>query len=376
MRRSAEILHHAAESMLQRQRDRYRLWNRLAEHVSALAFTAGFTALRNAAAPVARTAESMSGVAEVLRETAVVTGDLEGYLAIMEDIADYSPSMTLMLEKLAGLALLLDFMCAREIEALCTGTSVGPVRRLQEFGDLPSEAVHQYNLMNAPPEIARIAVDNPDLRLLEVGGGNFVASIGDIDTSAAVATIVPGVGSSDPAGWHTQIDRARTVAQSTGAATVLWMGYNAPRSIPHALSGSPAGSAGADLREFHAGLARRNPDQRRVSIGYSYGSTVVGAASTGGHGLDSDAVVLVGSPGAGVLRAADMNLNSAEPRVYAVTGRADPIGFAATAFGGIHGVDPTTAPFGARVWDSGVGHSDYWNDPGFLANLRGVVAGQ
>ncbi|ARV64200.1 cutinase family protein [Corynebacterium glutamicum] len=75
-------------------------------------------------------------------------------------------------------------------------------------------------------------------------------------------------------------DRARTVSTSTNSATVLWLGYQAPNSISTAVSGAVANHAAKDLQKFQTALQSRNPDQRKVVIGYSYGSTVAGKAAS------------------------------------------------------------------------------------------------
>ncbi len=59
------------------------------------------------------------------------------------------------------------------------------------------------------------------------------------------------------------------------------------------------------LRASHVG-----PPSIDTVIGHSYGSTVVGAAASGGHHLDADNVIAVGSPGMLVDRAGRLNLNA------------------------------------------------------------------
>lgn len=364
----------AAENLQTQSRDRSLSWDVLSRNTDAESLLAGFNRLALHNSPLAETATRMLQVSQVLRDTASMIRILEGYLAALEKVTNRSITVTLLLRQIAGLGDVMDFMCARQITALCTAIIPEPVRRLTDFDDLPVTAIHEFNLMNAPPEVHQLATDNPDITLLEVGDGNLVAAIGDIDSAEAVATVVAGVGSSEPSQWNNHMERARTIHRTTGAATIMWLGYAAPASIPVALSDRAARSGAQDLRSFQAALAARRPEQRRVVVGYSYGAAVVGnAASTSSRGFDADALVLVGSPGAGVQRASDLHLNSDEPGVYAVTGSRDPIGFAATGLGGVHGADPTAPWFGATVWESTSHHSGYWSDPHFLEQLGGVV---
>lgn len=154
----------------------------------------------------------------------------------------------------------------------------------------------------------------------------------------------------------------------------MWLGYQAPESLPHALRAGPARHAAVELREFQAELARRNPTQQRTVIGYSYGSVVAGAAASTSGGLFADDLILLGSPGVGVDHVDQFNLIGAEPQVHAVINPNDPIALAATTRDGIHGKDPTSPDFGARVWsgDPHGDHSSYWEDPIFLDQLSDI----
>lgn len=157
----------------------------------------------------------------------------------------------------------------------------------------------------------------------------------------------------------------------------MWLGYQAPSELVSGASAREARSAADDLRESQNQLRERNPNHRLIVAGHSYGSTVGGYAAkdvaAGSEGLAADALVLVGSPGAGVSHSSALHLSGDNPQIYAVTGTADPIGLAANSFGGIHGVDPTGPVFGATVWDSNSDHSQYWKDPAFLENLSAIT---
>lgn len=347
--------------------DRLESWRNLETMTSASSLLQGFTRLVDYNRPTVHIVEQMQRASSTLFDTADFLRTLEAYVDFLEKRADNSITLTVILRYIASLSGLLDFMCAREINALCTSSTLSPLKKLSDFGTLPASSIHEFHLVNAPPEIRELAETNPDMQILEAGDGLLVASFGDIDSSSAVTTFVAGVGSSNPDGWNTYLNRARTVAASTNSASVLWLGYQAPDSIPAAVSGAAARNAASDLQGFQAALHARNPHQRKVVMGYSYGSTVVGKAASS-EDFHADAVVLVGSPGAGVSHSSQLSAP-----VYAVTGNADPIGFAGTQYDGIHGADPTSALFGATVWASSSTHSGYWDDEEFLQKVAEVV---
>ncbi len=342
-------------------------WNHLPGFTDAESLLAGIQRLHHHNAPLAETADRITRASQILLSTAGAIRVLETYLNMMEKITDYSPAVTVFLHQIAHLGDLVDFVCAQQIDALCTPFAPAPLKYLGDFGDLPATAIHEFNLINAPPHIHALIAENPEITLLEVGDGTLVAAFGDIDHAEAVATIVAGVSSSERDHWQGNLNRAHTIHRATGAATVLWLGYTAPATVPLATSQRAAKTGADDLRRFQDTLATRKPDQRRVAIGHSYGSVVVGnGASQSTRGFD--AVVLVGSPGAGVGHAREINAE-----VYAVTGTRDPIGLTATSFGGIHGTDPTSPWFKSTIWESGATHSGYWEDPAFLRNLKDVI---
>ncbi|ALC06852.1 hypothetical protein CDES_12540 [Corynebacterium deserti GIMN1.010] len=366
---TASSIEQAARRLAATSTEQQAHWSDVATLTDASSFEMGFNRLDSYVYDLSHLSSQMLDVARTVLATSDVVKTLEGYIAYLENLADRSITITVMLNYLSSIGQLLDLLCAREIDALCVALTPAPLRHLSDFTGLPSTAIHEYHLINAPPAIQVLTAANPDMQILESGDGTLVAAFGDIDTASTATTIVAGVGSSDPSSWQSNLDRARTVHTTTGSATVLWLGYQAPQSIPLAVSGQAASRAAPDLQRFQASLKARTPSQSQVVVGYSYGSTVVGHAARGGE-LDADAIVLVGSPGAGsgIVHASQLGTP-----VYSVTGHADPIGFSATDLGGIHGADPTSRSFGATVWDSGSDHSGYWEDPQFLANLETVV---
>ncbi|WP_307857281.1 alpha/beta hydrolase [Mycobacterium sp. SM1] len=126
----------------------------------------------------------------------------------------------------------------------------------------------------------------------------------------------------------------------------------------------------------------------RPTIGHSYGSTVVGAAASGGHHLGANNVIAVGSPGMLVGHAGDLSLDSGG-QVYAMRAQNDIIGVAGIATEWTLGPEPDTPGFGAIRLQADPGpagplgvpsvaaHSSYW-DPGnkALLNMGAIIAGK
>lgn len=333
------------------------------------------------ARPMAAPPAQMLRVAQVLSMTAGLQEELDAAEArargLVAGYAGAADALSLLLHNLRALGDLLDYTCARQIDLLCTPVPVEEPARLGDTPDLEVAAVHELNLLTAPEAVQLLALEEPDLQILEVADGRLVAAVGDLATAASVTTIVAGVGSSDPAGLPVHLDRARTVAAATGGAAVLWLGYHAPVQATHALAQEPARAAGTELQLFQRELTRRFPGQHRMVVGHSYGSVVAGKAASAGGGLYADDLILIGSPGAGVAHAGELTLLGDRPQIHAMTNPSDPIGMTVAEGAGVHGPDPTAPGFGARVWpgDSSGDHSSYWADPVFLARL-GELADQ
>lgn len=279
---------------------------------------------------------------------------------ILTRFAEYMSSSTV--ARVSGAGDVLDWLCAREIDALCTPTTP-PTNRLEDFGDLPISVIHDINAAHASPEVQSLLAANPDVYLLEAPDGRFVAVIGDVHTQpASVTTYVPGVRSSDPATWQGGIDNARALSRVTGGPAVAWLGYSAPSTVTRALHRKPARDAARELVRFQKGIDKRWPQAQKIVVGYSYGSVV---ASHAGPELIADDVVLVGSPGA---------RPNFRGRVWAATNANDPITWVTGPTGGAHGVEPDTfaRPLPGAHRRPG-GHLDYWKDPKFLNGIGALV---
>jgi hypothetical protein len=178
------------------------------------------------------------------------------------------------------------------------------------------------------------------------GQGRVAVAVGDLDRADHVAVLVPGLGSTVPgsvrgltADAARLVDRARTDSPGVVTAVVAWTAYDAP-SLLHVASEASARAGGrllaADLRGLDA--ARGTPPHL-TAVGHSYGSTTVGAMLRDRRTGVDDAVLL-GSPGAGVDRAAELGLRPGH--VWVGSASRDPVGYLDR-----FGTDPAHAGFGA-----------------------------
>ncbi|AHI21135.1 alpha/beta hydrolase [Corynebacterium casei] len=319
--------------------------------------------------------EEAASLSEPAMRMSLASGVLESFATLqqrVENLGSIGFAETLMGE-LGALGKALDWACARSIDALCTPLAAPPPKRLDDFGELPIDAIHELNMAQAPPQIRQLGDANPDLYLLEVSEETMVAIIDPDDVvtwPSSVTTFIDGVGSSDEGRWPTTIERSRSIAQATGGVTALWLGYKAPENLTRAVHSAPAEAAGGELARFQRSLGAHFPAAKKIVAGYSYGSVVTGYAAR--EGLDADELVLVGSPGTGVRHVSQLGFDGP---VTAVTNDGDPISFTGGNYFGAHGVDPTAPLFGARPFPTRTKgtHSSYWTDPVFLKGLRTIA---
>ncbi|GHJ46106.1 hypothetical protein Cs7R123_34480 [Catellatospora sp. TT07R-123] len=244
------------------------------------------------------------------------------------------------------------------------------------------------------------------------GDGRAVIAVGDPDAADSTATYVPGSGASIDSveGELSRASalqlRATATAPEQRTSAILWLGYDPPDGLD-ALLETSARDAAPDLAAFQDGLAATHEGEpgRHTVVGHSYGSLALGLADRDGA-LAADEIVALGSPGMGVGSAAELR----DPaHVWAATARNDLI-LAASSKGEValdavggpaliaagaatdalfrgnadlwHGVDPSSAQFGARVFDAGVGrdplaaHSGYFDSASpALETMAHIVTG-
>ena len=178
------------------------------------------------------------------------------------------------------------------------------------------------------------------------GQGRVAVAVGDLGRADHVAVLVPGLGSTVPdtlRGLTTDaarlVGRARSDSPGEVTAVVAWTAYDAP-SLLHVASDASARAGARLLAADLRGLdAARRPPPHLTAVGHSYGSTTVGVALRD-HRTGVDDVVLLGSPGPGVDRAAELGLPPG--RVWVGSASRDPVGYLDR-----FGTDPTHADFGA-----------------------------
>ncbi|MFC8515125.1 alpha/beta hydrolase [Streptomyces sp. NPDC057257] len=216
--------------------------------------------------------------------------------------------------------------------------------------------------------------------------GRAIIAQGNPDTAAHTGILVPGTNTDMESvpGQLERIDRLHNAAdkQADGesVAMITWLGYDAPEASStdfDSVGGTGrAEDAAPDLRQFVAGThaAHDGSPSHTTVLGHSYGSTVVGAAASGGSGLGADDVVVVGSPGMTVDNASDLQMDPEHVWI----GGADDDAVIKHASGLTLGPDPMWQEFGGNNFEVDThGHSGYW-DKGSdsLANQGAVIAGR
>jgi hypothetical protein len=231
------------------------------------------------------------------------------------------------------------------------------------------------------------------LGLDPAGDGRAIVAVGDPDHATDVVTYVPGVnrGLADVPALVGRTDaiaaRAGELGPTRRVSAVLWLGYDAPDGLDVALPRAAHGSEAA-LDSFADGLRATHVGDRshNTVLGHSYGSLVAGVTARD-RGLDADELVLIGSPGVGVDRAAQLTGIPAG-HVWAGAAAGDPVQRFAPGLGQVvvdaltnlrhpfsahygdatpdvflwHGRNPVTEGFGAHVFAAAAagGHSGYW----------------
>ncbi|MFE7168999.1 alpha/beta hydrolase [Streptomyces sp. NPDC057616] len=218
------------------------------------------------------------------------------------------------------------------------------------------------------------------------GPGRAAEVLGDLARADRIAVLVPGSDTSldtydrfraGALALHRRLEREAPLGTRT--AVVAWLGYRTPDTIsPAVLTTGRADQAAPRLREFVGDLHRIAGRTAKISLlCHSYGTVVCGSAAAG---LDVTDIALVGSPGTGARRAADLHTRA---HVWAARGGGDWIEevphVRTDLFGTTVGLgaDPVSPAFGAHVFAAGGGgHSDYFR-PGSvsLANLTRIVLG-
>jgi hypothetical protein len=236
----------------------------------------------------------------------------------------------------------------------------------------------------------------PGRQILEFdprGNGRVVEVFGDLATAQRVAVFVPGVdsrGENFSSGLGDVPDRAPAVqarslwrsvqraSPSGHVAVVAWLGYDTPRGVGRDAAREELARAGAEeLESFVTDLTALRPHASISVLGHSYGSVVTGLAAPD-LPRQVGSLVVFGSPGMGVQRAADLHTHA---RLWAGRASSDWIDWvpALQVWGVGHGTPPTTPGFGAHAFSTaGVTDHDHYLAPGTasLANITDIVVGR
>ncbi|WP_416958629.1 alpha/beta hydrolase [Streptomyces sp. Agncl-13] len=159
----------------------------------------------------------------------------------------------------------------------------------------------------------------PPMFLLGVGlegNGRAIVAFGNPDTSKNVSAYVPGLGTKLNSSFADgTVKRAFDTAKDAqgidpSSSAIVWLGYDAPQSID-VMTTNDAEHGAPAYNSFMGGISATNEhaDPHITAIGHSYGSRLVGAATQEAGGIPgADDIILVGSPGVGVDKAADLGV--------------------------------------------------------------------
>ncbi|WP_152471760.1 alpha/beta hydrolase [Nocardiopsis gilva] len=211
------------------------------------------------------------------------------------------------------------------------------------------------------------------------GSGRVVEVIGNLDSAADIAVVVPGMGQNRDNFRHSYFgegavpylngqalyDELRRQEPDRDVAVVVWLGYEPPQI------GDPLVATSVRARQGAKALVRFRqqvlpPETRITLVCHSYGTTVCGMAARE-PGIAADVVALA-SPGMGVDDAGEIHA-----RVWATRASDDWIRFVPSFQVhelGLGRGDPMKPDFGARTFSPGEisGHQNYFR-PG-SASLR------
>jgi hypothetical protein len=237
------------------------------------------------------------------------------------------------------------------------------------------EAEAYYRDKNIP---AYVTTYNPEAFN---GEGRAEIDLGNPDKASHVTYMVPGTGSSVTNRTLENKDalrlydaELRRLPDWESPCVKVWVGYDAPNSLTDQRVANPElARQGAKLLAADVnGLAVTNPDAFVLVSGHSYGATTVADAAV--HGMDADAVALLGCPGTDLAKsAADFNLPEGAT-LYVGSASTDPVTHipaltAATPWGpGALGVDPAADGFGSTRFSAEV--SDF---PAGLPDPKGLI---
>lgn len=235
----------------------------------------------------------------------------------------------------------------------------------------PGEDLHALSARHVAglPASARAVVKDAGGLVLEAGPRSTTVMVGNTADPARVITMVAGATTGDPADLAHEVEKAQRIAARTGAAVVVWQGYQPPKEVGLAISPASASEGSANLALFQAALEERFPEAQKTVVAHSYGTRVATQAAAE-RGLLADDLWLLGSPGVAGESVADLTLAGPDAQVYVVDADRDPILALRSGTRGVLGASPSSAAYGAQVVGGVRGdHGAYFTDEAFLSAL-------
>lgn len=319
-----------------------------------------YAQLRQIAQALADNEEALASMARSMRVAAEAQQAID--LAARVAIALRQQRTILMLN---AASVLLDSELARQLNrARATG-----FERLAANPDADLAELSARHLPTLPP-ITRDAVRDAGAVVLEAGPGSATVMVGDVEDPSRIITMVAGATTGRPEDFPAELEKAQRIAERTGAAVVVWQGYQPPVSVGTALSPASATEGANHLSVFQAALEERYPDAEKTVVAHSYG-TLVATRAASQHGLLADDLWLLGSPGVDGRSVDDLALAGPDSQVYVVDADEDPIlHLRSGGYGVLGGASPSSPAYGANVIEGVSGdHSAYFTDEAFLTAL-------
>jgi len=235
-------------------------------------------------------------------------------------------------------------------------------------------AVTACDERRAPPEVLLLRYQPEAFR----GEGAAAIAMGDPDTAANTAVLVPGLASNVRDGTLGAADGPRLYDEAARAdgtrrsAVIVWMGYDSPNTWydPGLWAPGMARTGGRALAHDVNALAVTHvgPPAHVTVIGSSYGSTAVSDAAAA-SGMRADDVVLVGCPGTDLAHsAADFHLR-AGGHLFVGAASADAVTWSPGHLSGPGLRGPTVVGLGDDPAVDGYGSTRFKAEvPGFTVN--------
>lgn len=267
--------------------------------------------------------------------------------------------------------------------------SLGAYREKEQAGTLGIHDERQYSallkLQESLDKADGASRPHDELYVLgvdaEKGDGRALVAKGNPDTADNTAIQVPGT-TNDLSNFNGQLNRidhlqdaAMKADPRADTSVIAWLGYDAPEADGSVVTPGRADEGAEDLRHFTEGLreSHQGDPTHMTVLGHSYGSTMVGAAASGGEGIGADEVVVVGSPGMTVDHASDLQMDPD----HVWSGYAPDDVVADQLSGLTLGENPNEEAFGGQVFEVDTHeHDGYWDEGSeSLRNQGKIIVG-